>query len=198
MKNVKTCPSCGRSQQSKDSRHCTCGDDSGSDAQFVPMESRVEGNPHVPRGRISARATFFQKRVFPLLFSVIAGATILDSRRTNDVEWPIALFQSCFAAAVLFAVVKATEWVYVDEVFDNGDRLIIRTGGREEEILFKDIREVKVEISRPAGIRIHLSRDSMFGSSIKFLPAVGFIRFSKIANSLRSRVNGSGEEEGAS
>lgn len=116
MKNVKTCPSCGRSQQSKDSRHCTCGDDSGSDAQFVPMESRVEGNPHVPRGRISARATFFQKRVFPLLFSVIAGATILDSRRTNDVEWPIALFQSCFAAAVLFAVVKATESVYLNEV----------------------------------------------------------------------------------
>lgn len=197
MKNVKTCPSCGRHQECKNSRYCTCGYDTGQDAQFVPTVPRVQGNPHLPKGRISARATFFQKRVFPLLYLVMVGALFLDSRRTHGVEWPLSLFQTSVALAILFAIIRIITPSYVDEVFDNGDKLIIRNAGREESISFKDIEEVKVDIFQPAGINIHLKRDSMFGRSIKFLPAVGLLRCSKIAKSLRSRLDVSGEEEGA-
>lgn len=151
----------------------------------------------MPRGRISARATFFQKRVFPILFSVMLGAIFLDSRRTHGVEWPLALFQTSVVLAILFAIIRLINSSYVDEVYDNGDKLIIRNDGREESISFEDIQEVKVDIFQPAGINIHLKRDSMFGRSIKFLPAVGLFRYSKIAKSLRSRLDVSGEEEGA-
>ena len=127
----------------------------------------------------------------------MAGAIFLDSRRTHGVELSLALFQTSVALAILFAIIRIINAPYVDEVFDNGDKLIIRNAGREESVSFRDIEEVKVDIFQPAGLIIHLKRDSMFGRSIKFLPAVGLLRYSKIAKSLRSRLDVSGGEEGA-
>src|SRR4051794_17840008 len=141
MKNVKTCPICGRPQECEIWRHCTCGYDFGPGIQLAPIEPKEQEKSVVIKGRISARSTFFLKRVSPMFFSIVAGGMFLDSRRIDAVGWPLAIFYSLIAATVAFALVKRFNSVYTDEVFDDGDKLIIRNGGRKDVILFEDIQE---------------------------------------------------------
>jgi hypothetical protein len=188
MKNVQTCPVCGRPQECEIWRHCSCGYDFGPGTQLAPIEPKEPVKAVVIRGRISARSTFFLKRIFPIFFSIVAGGMFLNPKRIDAGGWPLAIFYSLIAATVAFALVKRIHSVYTDEVFDDGDKLIIRNGGREDVVSFKDIQEVQVDVMRPSGITIHFRRDSIFGRSIKFLPSIGFLTFSKIADSLRCRV----------
>jgi len=139
--------------------------------------------------QLTSKATFFQKRVFPVIFGCAAGlfALLISSQAiviSIFVAIPIGLIIGFLAA--IFAVHLHSE--YVDEVIDDGDRILVRNRGLEESIDMREIREVSSTMMRPAGVSLHLRRDSVFGRTIKFLPCLSFLRFSRLATSLNTRI----------
>ena|SRR5690348_374379 len=139
--------------------------------------------------RLTSNATSFGKRVFPVIFGCVVSlmAFLISSQDigiTVFVAIPIGLMMGFLAA--MFAAHLHSE--YMDEVLDDGDRLVIRNRGIEESIDLRDIREADSTVMRPAGVWLHLRRDSAFGRRIKFLPASSLFGFSKLAQSLNTRI----------
>jgi hypothetical protein len=139
--------------------------------------------------KLTSGATFFGKRVFPVIFGCAAGsmALLISSQAIAiSVFWAIPIGLIVGLLAAMFVARMHSE--YMDEVLDDGDRLVIRNRGVEESIDLRDIREVDSTIMRPAGVRLHLRRDSAFGRSIKFLPGSSLLGFSKLAKSMNIRI----------
>lgn len=137
--------------------------------------------------RLTSGATFFGKRIFPVIFGTVMGLmSFLFSRQANAISVfmasPIGMVMGFLAAK--FAARMHSE--YMDEVLDYGDHLVIRNRGVEESIDFGDIQEVDSTIVTPAGVWLHLRRDSAFGRKIKFLP--GSLEYAKLAKSLNARI----------
>ena len=85
--------------------------------------------------RISSRQTFFLKRIFPLLFLVILvvpiGIAFTVARNPPPIQlyiMPLVLFP------ILFLVLRKLVWDLMDEVYDGGDYLLVRKGGKEDRI----------------------------------------------------------------
>lgn len=137
--------------------------------------------------RLSSGATFFGKRVFPVIFGTVVGLmSFVFSSQANA----ISVFMATLIGWVMgFLAAKFTAHmhsVYMDEVLDYGDHLVIRNRGVEESIGLEDILEVDSTIVSPAGVWLHLRRDSAFGRRIKFLP--GSLGYAKLVQSLNTRI----------
>jgi hypothetical protein len=64
----------------------------------------------------------------------------------------------------------------VDEVFDEGDSLVVRNKGQEERISLSDISCVNY---MSPWVTLTLSKPSIFGAEIAFRPKTGFATFLK-------------------
>ena len=132
----------------------------------------------VPLARISSRATFFAKRVFPIIWFglvILFGGVVLVNAargRTDDtllllVFMPVMLVMGWF-------VMRRLVFLLADEVWDAGDTLIVRKGGREVRIPLCDIVNVNYShASNPAHITLQLRNESQLGAEICFLPPGG-------------------------
>jgi hypothetical protein len=56
----------------------------------------------------------------------------------------------------------------VDAVFDVGDALLVRNGGREERIALADIENVNYSPYSPPQVTLSLRRPTVFGDTIVF------------------------------
>ena len=81
-------------------------------------------------------------------------------------------------AIIFYGAVKKVALDLVEEVFDQGDSLLVRNKGREERIPLSDISEVSYMASR---VTLTLKKSSTFGAEIAFLPKTGFATFIKSA-----------------
>ncbi|MBN8458461.1 MAG: hypothetical protein J0M04_11555 [Verrucomicrobia bacterium] len=136
--------------------------------------------------KLTSAATFFLKRVFPVLSGGFAGLiTSLTLSQSISVVLAIPIG---FAIGLLVAHFAKGHAEYVDKVTDAGDRLLVVNRGLEESIELIDIRVVTSTIIAPAGVCLHLRRDSAFGRRIMFLPSSSLFGFSKLAKSLNNRI----------
>ena len=88
--------------------------------------------------RISSNWTFFYKRIFPAIFIVFLlvfiGINLFVTARSNtafDVPFlviPIAMM------GFVFFIMKKLVFDMVDEVYDDGDALVVRNRGQEQRI----------------------------------------------------------------
>lgn len=139
--------------------------------------------------KLTSGSTYLQKRVFPVIFGCVAGLMALPiSNQASAIPLVLAILIGLITGflATKFAMHLTSQ--YVDEVYDAGDCLVIRKRGIEESIDLRDIQEVCSSIMSPAGVWLHLRRDSSFGWSIKFLPGSSLFAFSKLAKSLNNRI----------
>jgi hypothetical protein len=138
---------------------------------------------------LTSASTFFQKRVFPLIFGFVAClmVTVILSPMIG-ISIFIAVPIGVIIGVLATIMARHLHSEYMDEVIDAGDRILIRNAGLEESINLRDIREVDSTLMRPAGIWIHLRRDSVFGRSMKFLPGASLLGFSKLAKALNKRI----------
>jgi len=149
--------------------------------------------------RLSSNWTFFNKRIFPVIwfgslgvFTLILSAVLIlgpqDSLPPN-----IAAF---FAAPVVmgvfgFVVLKWQVWRLVDRVLDCGSYLLVQNGDIEEKVHLNNIINVSVsDFTAPQRITLLLKNESKLGTEISFCPPVQFNPFARcvVADDLIART----------
>jgi hypothetical protein len=137
--------------------------------------------------RISSKATFYYKRIFPVIwFGVlgvfIAGALFYLGNAPAQEPGPMMIF---FIAPIIMAVVgylimRSMIFDLVDEVLDAGNALVVRNGGQEDRIALADIMNVGYSgMSNPPRVTLSLRRPSRFGESVTFCAPLRFLPFAR-------------------
>jgi hypothetical protein len=131
-----------------------------------------------PGTRISARNTFFMKRVFPLvMFGALAlfGAIAVGGAlRQPGFPYPV-LIAPLFMAAVFYFIFRRLIFDLADEVVDEGDALRVRIGSEEERIPLSQIINVSyAAMSNPPRVTLTLRQAGRFGREVTFSPIQRF------------------------
>jgi hypothetical protein len=93
--------------------------------------------------RISSKMTYFQKRVFPVIwFSILAIVTvgIAVSSKTPAAMAPAVA--PVFMGILGYFVMRKLVFDLADEVYDCGDSLLIRSGSKEQRVQLGEIINV--------------------------------------------------------
>lgn len=145
--------------------------------------------------RISSGATFFYKRILPVIWfgflGVIVCFAVVFGVKNFLVMIPFIVF-FMMVAVVGFVVLKWVVFGLVDEVWDRGDGLLVRNRGHEERIAFTDCVNVNYNgFINPPRITIMLRRSSAFGNEISFVPPFRFFPYSTppVARDLIARID---------
>jgi len=129
--------------------------------------------------RISARSTFFMKRIFPaLLFGLIAlffAVSAMNSGRGPAPPAPVFIVPLLLIVAGYF-VMRRFVFDLADEVTDTGDALIIRFGSDEQRIELAEIINVSYAgLTNPRRITLTLRHPGRFGKEVSFSPQESFL-----------------------
>jgi len=131
--------------------------------------------------RISSRTTFLYKRLFPVFWFgfliVFVTVPFVIGRHQASPPLPFVIFPAIMAV-VGFFIMKKLIFNLVDEVWDDGDTLLVRNRGREERIALSDIKNVSYSaFVNPPRVTLLLRRPTVFGNEISFGAPVRFIPF---------------------
>jgi hypothetical protein len=131
--------------------------------------------------RLSSRATFFYKRIFPVFFIGILLVFIAIPLLRGDVgTYPPPFFIAPVIALIVFVfLMKRLIFDLVDEVFDLGDYLLVRNGGREDRIALSDIMNINYSpLVSPPRVTLSLRKPNLFGDKVSFCAPLRFVPFS--------------------
>jgi hypothetical protein len=142
--------------------------------------------------RISSRATFFYKRMFPLFWFGFVAVFVLSI--VLDHRGPLIPFLIVPAVMLVFGHVLFRKLLFdlVDEVWDSGDELVVKNAGVEERVALKNIINIGFStMTNPERVTLILREPSRFGKEITFSPPRRFIPFARspIINELIERVD---------
>ncbi len=122
--------------------------------------------------KISGRSTFFIKRLFPVLFFgfliLFAGTGLFGSR----VRPPLAFFLAPLLMIPFgYLLMRKLVWDLADEVWDGGDHLVVKFGGRSDTVPLSNIMNVSAStLVNPPRITLRLVNPGQFGQEISFSP----------------------------
>lgn len=134
---------------------------------------------------LSSRATFWQKRIFPVIWFGFLGVFVavnlglLLTGRVRDFTtfMPMLIFPVGMAVFG-YAFMKKLVFDLVDEVEDDGDALIVKNGGRSDRIALADIMNVSYSpLINPPRVTLTLRTASAFGNQISFCAPLRFVPF---------------------
>jgi|SRR5690242_696990 hypothetical protein len=80
---------------------------------------------------MSSKMTFFYKRISPIIWFGLLAVFFLIGLLKRDAPFLIVLV---LMVIISYQFMKKQVFNLVDEVFDVGDALLVRSGGREERI----------------------------------------------------------------
>jgi hypothetical protein len=145
--------------------------------------------------RISSRMTFFYKRLFPVFWfgflALFVTLPFIFGRHQSAPPPPFFIIPAILAVFGFF-IMKKLVFDLVDEVWEDGDTLLVRNRGQEERIALSDIKNVNYSIYvNPPRVALLLRRHTVFGDEISFGAPIRFIPFatSPIINDLIERVD---------
>ena len=122
---------------------------------------------------MSSKMTFFYKRIFPVIWFGFLAVFFLIALIKGLAADPISnlpfLIVPVVMAIVGYQIMKRMAFNLVDEVFDLGDALLLRSGGQEERIALADIKNVNFfPYMSPPQVTLSLRRPTVFGDTIVF------------------------------
>jgi hypothetical protein len=133
--------------------------------------------------RVSSKMTFFYKRIFPILFCLpligfVIAAVAADGKHASP---PLPFFiVPVFMAVIFYTLFKKLIFDLVDEVWDDGDALVLRNGSAEERIPLGSIRNVSyATMVNPPRVTLSLRQPSQFGSEVSFCAPLQLVPFKK-------------------
>ena len=95
---------------------------------------------------MSSRMTFFYKRIFPVIWfgflAVFFLLALIQGLAADSLAFLPFLVVPVVLAIVGYQFMKRMAFNLVDEVFDLGDALLVRSGGQEERIALADIKNL--------------------------------------------------------
>jgi hypothetical protein len=124
--------------------------------------------------RISSKRTVFYKRVFPVLwFGFLAFFVLADllASRSTHVE-PVPMFLVPVVMAVIgYVLFRRLLFDLVDEVWDDGDALIVKKAGVEERVPLRNIVNIGYSLlTNPERVTLTLRDPGPFGKEITSMP----------------------------
>jgi hypothetical protein len=124
--------------------------------------------------RISSSWTFFYKRIFPAIWFGVLFLFFGISLLAGKTPLPVLLVPLGIMAFGYF-MMKKLVLDLVDEVWDDGDTLLVRSGGQEERIALADIKNVSYSpFVKPPRVTLAMRRQTAFGDQITFCAPVRF------------------------
>jgi hypothetical protein len=130
--------------------------------------------------RISSRATFFYKWMFPIFWFGFLAIFIAVPLITGSPSLPLPfLIMPVFMTIIGYFVMKKLVFDLVDEVLDAGDALIIRNRHMEERVALSDISNVSYSpLVSPPRVTLSLRSPGIFGKQVSFCAPIRFLPFS--------------------
>jgi hypothetical protein len=133
--------------------------------------------------RISSQLTFFYKRVFPIVWFgflfVFMGVALFANPRAGSP--PLLPFLLVPAGMIVlgFFLMKRLIFDLVDEVWEDGDSLIVKNRGEEQRIALSDIKNVNYQtLTSPPRVTLSLRQPMASGDRVTFCAPVRFMPFS--------------------
>jgi hypothetical protein len=146
--------------------------------------------------QISSKATFLYKRLFPVFWF---GILLLIALSSLGVGWSSGqlpptqmLIVPAIMAVVGYFIMNKLVFDLVDEVFDDGDGLVIRNGGQQERIALSEITNVSyTQFVNPPRVTLSLRNPGQFGAKISFCAPLRFMSYSTspIVDELITRID---------
>jgi hypothetical protein len=146
--------------------------------------------------RISSRMTLFYKRIFPvfwfgflILFIVIP--LVFAGARDGPPPLPFLVVPLIMMGFGYF-IMKKLVFDLVDEVWDDGETLLIKNGGQQERVALRDIKNVSYStVINPPRVTLSVRQPTTFGDQIAFVAPVRLVPFSTspVINDLIERVD---------
>jgi hypothetical protein len=146
--------------------------------------------------RISCDSIYYRKRVFPIVwFGSIAFFLCVVLKVGIAENKPVIVFALFIVVQLILAIsgyafFKRVLFTVMDEVWDSGSHLIVKFKEAEDRIAFTDISDVTYT-TRPAHVKLRLSKPSTFGKEISFAPAFRTMQKSmqEFAQELKDRAD---------
>jgi len=150
--------------------------------------------------RLSSKWTFFYKKIFPLFwFLMVAGMAAggLCAALSKSAHAPpalIFLIVPILMSFIGYIIMKNLVFDLLDEVWDEGESLVLVKDGQRDTILITDIINVSdTYMINPPRITLLLRQPCCFGQEVVFSPARGFLfnpfKKNPIARELIERVH---------
>lgn len=140
--------------------------------------------------RISSQRTFFYKRIFPLVWFGFLGVFAITSLRSKA---PIPMLVPPAIMAVFgFLLFRRLIFDLVDEVWDDGDALVVKNAGMQERVPLRNIMNIGYStMTNPPRVTLTLREPGAMGKEITFSPPPRFLGFSRhpIIGELIERVD---------
>jgi hypothetical protein len=133
--------------------------------------------------RISSQWTFFYKFIFPLIWFgfiivFLIVAVVVPTRSGQALPIP-ALIVPIIMGVIGYSLMKKMIFNLADEVWDDGNALVVKKSGQEERIALSDIKNVNYStMTSPPRVVLSLRRPSVFGDQVAFCAPIRFIPFS--------------------
>jgi hypothetical protein len=134
--------------------------------------------------RISSRATFWFKRVFPTIWfgflALFSAVALFANVVGKQPQVPFFLVVPALMAAIGYFVMKKLVFNLADEVWDDGSALIVKNKGQDDRIALANIINVSYSpLINPPLVTLMLRQPSVFGTEISFSAPVRFMPFTK-------------------
>jgi hypothetical protein len=123
---------------------------------------------------ISSKRTFFYKRMFPVFWigflAIFVLTAYLPGRRTHVEVMPI-LVVPVVMAIIGYTLFRRLLFDLVDEVWDDGDALIVKNAGMEYRVPLRNIINIGYSsLTNPERVTLTLRDGGTFGKEITFMP----------------------------
>lgn len=133
--------------------------------------------------KLTSKSTYFNKRIFPILWFGFLGVFILTSLNNTsnggrlDIVFMIfPLFMAVFG----YFIMKKLVFDLADEVYDEGEALLIKNKGKEVRIYLKDIKNVSyATMINPPRVTMSIRYHTELGDELSFSPPASWIPFRK-------------------
>ena len=133
--------------------------------------------------KLTSKATFFHKKIFPLLWFGFLGVFLCMGLSANaSGHGPGIMFILFPIGMAVFGcfLMKKLVWDLIDEVYDEGATLLFRNGGKEVRVSLKDIKNVSYSImSNPPKLTLSVRYKTDLGDELSFCPPASWIPFKK-------------------
>lgn len=124
--------------------------------------------------RISSKRTLFYKQVFPVLWlgflAIFVLAGLLPGRRTHVEVIPM-LIVPVVMAVIGYLLFRRLLFDLVDDVWDDGDALVVKSAGVEQRVPLGNIINIGYSLlTNPERVTLTLRDAGALGKEITFIP----------------------------
>lgn len=125
--------------------------------------------------KISSGMTTYHKKIFPAIWFGFLGLFVIGGLASGAVARDLSVIAIPLVMAGFgFFFMKKLLWDLADEVFDDGETLLVKQGGDQERIPLSNIMNVSISNSSPRRITLRLRHPGRFGNEVTFAPMQGF------------------------